>query len=92
MGRRIPAAPPAGPAISHGDDGVQFVAFSPAMPTDAFEDARGLQQAGDLAGAASLYVSVAEADPSHFRALHNLGVHSFGGLSQLWRALEVQPE
>ena len=74
MGRRIPAARPAGPANSFGDGGVRFVAFSPDMPTDAFEEARALQQAGDLAGAASLYVAVADADPSHFRALHNLGV------------------
>ncbi len=44
------------------------------MSTDPYEQARALQHDGDLAGAAALYQAVSDADPSHFRALHNLGV------------------
>jgi tetratricopeptide (TPR) repeat protein len=98
MARRIPAARPAGPAFSHGDGGPRFVAFSHPMPTDSFERARALQQAGDFAGAARLYADAADADPSHFRALHNLGVvleaqgDAAGAGSAYERSLAANPD
>jgi len=65
--------------------------------TDRFEDGKALHRAGDYTGAIAIYREVVTAEPSHFRALNNLGAcheeldqHSEAEAT-FRRALEIAP-
>ena len=72
--------------------------MSATEPASIYEEARALQQAGDLARAAALYMQVLASEPEHFRALNNLAVcrteaGEIDAAEALYRrALAVAPE